>query len=186
MPNMEHNFQILCNRIDELHNGCIVTIDGCSAAGKSTLAALLKQTYSCNVIPMDDFFLRPSQKTPERLEEAGGNIDYERFSEIIDALKSGAAFTYRPYNCREEKLSDPITILPNPVTVIEGVYSMHPLFSDAYDVTAFLRIDESEQLRRLANRNQQLFDRFVHEWLPMERKYFDTFRIADKCDFVLS
>lgn len=27
---------------------------------------------------MDDYFLQPFQRVPERLEEIGGNVDYER------------------------------------------------------------------------------------------------------------
>lgn len=37
----------------------------------------------------DDFFLRPEQRTPERLAEPGGNLDRERMkSEVIDRLSA--------------------------------------------------------------------------------------------------
>jgi hypothetical protein len=32
---------------------------------------------------MDDFFLRIEQRTPERMTEVGGNVDYERFLETV-------------------------------------------------------------------------------------------------------
>ena len=32
---------------------------------------------------MDDFFLRPEQRTEERLKEVGGNVDRERFLEEV-------------------------------------------------------------------------------------------------------
>ena len=32
---------------------------------------------------MDDFFLQPKQRTKERLEQAGGNVDYKRFKKEI-------------------------------------------------------------------------------------------------------
>ena len=178
----------LFDRIDELkqQKTCvIVAIDGNSAAGKSSTAALLKSAYSCNVFSMDDFFLRPGQRTPERLSELGGNIDYERFlDEIIQPLKSGEPFTYRPYNCQIGELAAPVSVVPNHLNVIEGVYSLHPHFIGAYDIKVFLRLDESEQRHRLLERNAALYDRFVNEWIPMENRYFEHFKIADKCDFV--
>jgi uridine kinase len=155
----------------------IVGIDGNSGAGKSTLAAKLEEIYSASVIHMDDFFLRPEQRTPERLGEPGGNIDYERFcAEVIEPLRRVKAFTYRPYDCRTGGLSAPVTVTPRPLTVIEGVYSLHPRFIEIYDFTVFLSIDQAEQHRRLAARNPRLLDRFINEWLPMEKIYFDTFK----------
>ena len=43
----------------------IVAIDGRCGAGKSTLAAVLAERLDANLIHMDDFFLRPEQRTPE-------------------------------------------------------------------------------------------------------------------------
>ena len=185
--------QLLFDRINQ-HLDCkdriIVAIDGNAAAGKSTLAATLKTIYSCNVIPMDHFFLSPKQRTTERLSQPGGNIDYDRFiGHIITPLKTGESFVYSPYDCKLDKPGEPVTIDKNLLTVIEGVYSMHPLFSDEfslYDITVFLSIDEAEQRRRLYLRNKHLYNRFISEWIPMENKFFEWFNIAEKCDFVFS
>ena len=163
----------------------IVAIDGNSAAGKSSLAALLKSIYSCHVFPMDHFFLRPEQRTSDRLSEAGGNIDYERFEEeVIGPLKSGTQFTYRPYDCRTGQLSAPISISPSPINIIEGAYSLHPRFGGAHDIKVFLSVDETEQRHRLLGRSANLYDRFIHEWIPMEDKYFECFEVRRKCDLV--
>jgi uridine kinase len=164
-----------------------VAIDGNSAAGKSSLSALLKETYACNVILMDDFFLRPGQRTIERLSEPGGNIDYERFAaEVIKPLRTGKPFTYRPFNCRTGELAAPVVVTPNPLTVIEGVYSLHPRFIEAYDIKVFIHINETGQHRRLSERSPHLLDRFIREWIPMENMYFDAFQIAAQCDFVIN
>jgi N-acylglucosamine-6-phosphate 2-epimerase len=177
-------------RLLEEKGRIVVAIDGNSAAGKSSLATHLKEIYSCNnvspnVISMDYFFLRPEQRTAERLAQPGGNIDYERFvEEVIGPLKSGEPFVYRPYDCRTMELTEPISVDPKPLTVVEGVYSMHPDFDGAYDICVFLRLGEAEQLRRLKERNPLLLERFISEWIPMESKYFEHFRIPEKCDFV--
>ena len=62
----------------------VIAIDGRCAAGKTTLAARLKDERNCNVIHMDHFFLQQEQRTEKRLKEPGGNVDYERFvKEVI-------------------------------------------------------------------------------------------------------
>ena len=67
-----------------LQNGnAVIAIEGGSASGKTTLGALLETLYDCTVFHMDDFFLRPEQRTPERYAEVGGNIDRERFLEEV-------------------------------------------------------------------------------------------------------
>ena len=50
---------------------------------------------------MDDFFLRPEQRTAQRLAQSGGNVDWERFqAEVLIPLRQGISFSYRPYDCR--------------------------------------------------------------------------------------
>jgi len=168
-----------------------VTIDGMSAAGKSSLAALLKETYDCNVISLDSFFLRPEQRTPDRLAELGGNIDYERFyDDVLLPLRAGKPFEYRPFDCQTMKLCDLINVELRPLTILEGVYSMHPYFTrdsnvtTLSDISVFLKIDESLQRDRLIKRSPFLYDRFINEWIPMEKAYFSNFKIEKQCDFV--
>jgi len=180
----------LFHKIDDLRQSkkrIIVAIDGNSTAGKSSLAALLKSVYSCNVFSMDDFFLRPIQRTPDRLSEPGGNIDYERFKEeIIDALISGEPFSYRPYNCQTMELSEPVPVNPNSLNIVEGAYSLHPYLIGAYDIKVFMSIDEAEQKRRLSERSADLYDRFINEWIPMENKYFSYYNVSETCDIVFN
>jgi uridine kinase len=102
----------------------------------------------------------------------------------LGPLGTGEAFAYRPYDCQKGELSGPVTVIPKPITVIEGVYSLHPKFFRAYGITVFLSIDRTVQHRRLAEREPRLLDRFINEWLPMENRYFDTFNIREKCDFL--
>jgi len=187
---MPDAFDDLCNRIDgrmRRLKHVMVAIDGDSASGKSSLARLLGAAYQCNVFQMDDFFLRPSQRTPERLAEPGGNIDYERFrEEVIEPLKTGKPFAYRPYDCRAGKLSGPVQVGPKPLSVIEGVYSLHPYFDGAYDIKVCLTVHANDQRSRLLSRSGELFDRYIDEWIPMERKYFEHFDIQSKCDLVFA
>ncbi len=168
------------------HN-LIIAIDGPCAAGKTTIANAIKSQIDCNVIRMDDFFLQPQQRTPQRFETPGGNFDKERFlTEVITPLKKGDAFSYRPFDCKKCELSAPIKINPKPITVIEGVYSCHPELWDFYDYHIFIKTDKTTQLKRLENRNPSLLNLFVSKWIPMEEKYFSIFDIENKCDLVIA
>lgn len=87
----------------------IVAIDGRCAAGKSTLAAQLKERSGFTVLHMDDFFLRPEQRIPERWETPGENVDHERFlEEVLLPLSRGESFSYRAYDCHTQNFKDPV------------------------------------------------------------------------------
>ena len=66
----------------------LVAIDGRCGSGKTTLGEYLKGQLDCNLFHMDDFFLRMEQRTPDRMKETGGNVDYERFYETVSQKAS--------------------------------------------------------------------------------------------------
>jgi uridine kinase len=165
-------------KIDELltqKDMVIVAIDGKCTSGKTTLASKLAEIYDCNVFHMDDFFLRPEQRTPERFAEVGGNVDYERFQEeVLLPLKSGNSFSYRPFDCSTFTLAVPVTVAPKKLNIIEGTYSHHPYFGNPYDLKILLTVDEETQRQRILERPAFLHKRFFEEWIPMENRYFDA------------
>lgn len=161
----------------------IVAIDGSCTAGKTTLAGMLAEVYDCNVFHMDDFFLRPEQRTPERYAEAGGNVDYERFlEEVLVPLKAGSAFSYRPFDCGTFTLTQPVEVTPRKLNIIEGTYSQHPYFGKAYDLRIFLTVTPELRRLRILERPAFLHQRFFEEWIPMEQRYFDTFHIREEAE----
>ena len=173
-------------RMDELlaqKDRVIVAIDGKCTAGKTTLAGKLAALYDCNLFHMDDFFLRPAQRTPERFAEVGGNVDYERFmEEVLTPLKAGKAFSYRPFDCGTFTLAEPVSVVPKKLNIIEGTYSHHPYFGDPYDLKIVLTIDDQTQRERILQRPAFLHKRFFEEWIPMENRYFDTLGILHHGD----
>lgn len=185
----EEKLTALYDIIDQLlakKQQVLLAIDGPCTAGKSTLADILKDKYKCNIIPMDQFFLRPEQRTSERLTQPGGNVDYERFyGEVLKSLQTGAVFSYRPFSCRAQALDTPITVPPASLTVIEGTYSTHPYFQDPYDLKIFLTIDADTQRTRIGLRPAWKHERFFKEWIPMEATYFEAFSTKEACDLVL-
>ena len=164
----------------------VIAIDGNCAAGKTTLAVKLSDLYDCNVFHMDDFFLRPEQRTPERFVQPGGNIDYERFAEeVLCPLMSRKTFFYRPFNCKTFDFSKPIRVTPKKINVIEGSYSHHPYFKDPYDLKIFMAITPEVQRQRILHRPSSLHKKFFEEWIPMERQYFEEFYIHHLSDICL-
>lgn len=179
---MKKTIETIENQIEgllEQKEHIILAIDGSCTAGKSTLAAALEEKYDCNVFRMDDFFLRPEQRTKERLAETGGNVDYERFrEEVLAPLKAGKSFSYRPYDCGAGTLKKAVAVTPKKVNIVEGTYSHHPYFEDPYDLKVFLTVSPEVRRQRIALRPSFLHKRFFEEWIPMEQRYFDAFDIA--------
>lgn len=179
------------NRIDELLRSTdgqvIIGIDGMSGSGKSFLAELLTDSYDCNVFHMDDYFLPLEKRTKERLSEPGGNVHYERFKdEVLNPLKKNQAATHRAYNCGNWTFSEPMTVEPKRLNIIEGSYSMHPHLRDAYDLSIFLELEQGEQIKRIAIRDpQRSIQPFIDKWIPLENKYFNELGIRSICDIVL-
>jgi Uridine kinase len=187
---MEDKYKVVINKIDQLlkiKDPIYVVIDGKCGGGKTTLATYLKDHYQCSVIHMDDFFLQPHQRVKERYQEAGGNVDYERFEkEVISRLKVNSTFDYQIFDCVEMKLSDYTTVNKNNLYVVEGSYSLNPYFSLTYDLKIFIDIDKDKQKERIIKRNViEKYKMFEELWIPYENNYFDTFKIKELVDLII-
>ena len=165
----------------------VVAIEGGSASGKSTLAELLSRIYDCTVFHMDDFFLRPEQRTPQRFAEPGGNVDRERFlQEVLEPLSLRNTVKYQRYDCHSQTLQTPVDIVPKALAIVEGAYSMHPSLSSFYDLSAFLKISPELQRQRILKRNGPEFaERFFSTWIPLESAYFEALDPASRCNLIL-
>ena len=154
----------------------IAAIDGRCGAGKSTLAAQLQAQLSCRVFHMDDFFLRPEQRTAARLAQPGENVDHERFlSEVLQPALRGEAVTYHPFRCARQALGEPVTVPAARLTIVEGAYACHPALWDSYD-----------QLRRIEARSgPEKLRMFRDRWIPLEESYFTAFDLPARCDMAL-
>lgn len=170
---------------DFSHNeNILVVIDGRCAAGKTTLAAALQEKTGANLVHMDDFFLRPEQRSRERLLQPGGNVDYERFeAEVLKPLKEHIGFSYAPFDCHTMQLKGKTTVFPSRVTIVEGSYSCHPALEAYYDVKIFLSVDEEKQKSRILERNgEDALNVFLQKWIPLEENYFEKCAVKERCD----
>ena len=184
------NTKELFNKIEELlaqKERVIVAMEGGSASGKTTLGKELEERFGCLVLHMDDFFLRPEQRTAERLHEPGGNVDRERFyEEVVIPLQKGETIAYRPFDCSTFTIQPAKMLQPGNLVVIEGAYSTHPELGKYYDLAVFLDVDFKLQRERILKRNSaDKAEMFFERWIPMEQKYFEAFKIREKCDIIL-
>lgn len=181
----------------------IVSMDGCCASGKTTLAERLCADLNGDLIHADDFFLPPALRTQQRMNEPGGNIHYERFLDqiitpLLSARTSGtdgcvdpAVQPCWPLLQWEHFSCSALTYSPDlhhttgkPLLVIEGAYCMRPEFSSAYDLSFFLTTSQKNQLDRIRTRNgSEGLKPFMEKWIPLENRYFSFYDIPHHCRY---
>jgi len=168
--------------------GAVIAIDGRCGSGKTTLAKRLSEMFATSVIHMDDFFLPQELRTAQRLDEPGGNIHYERFcDEVINSIKNKEPIQYKVFDCSIMDYNNTAKIEKTPIIIIEGAYSMHPLFESVYDIKVFCDVDMDTQKDRIIKRNgAEGYIKFRDRWIPMEEKYFSYLFIKEKCDYIVS
>lgn len=189
--------QILTQAADLLSEKCaqggadrrmvIVAIDGRCGSGKSTLGEYLKESAGVQLIHMDDYYLRPEQRTEKRYQTPGENVDHERFKEeVLEPLDKGASGLYRPYRFHEKRFLESCEVKPEGIIVIEGSYSHHPELSGYYDVKVFLDESKETQEARIRKRGgDAVWEMFRDRWIPLEELYFDACRVREQAGIVL-
>ncbi len=172
---------------DESKQQIFVAIDGRCASGKTTLGYYLKNALDANLFCLDDFFLQPQQRTPERLAEVGGNVDYERFKEeVLEPALSGQAVSYRRFDCSSKTIGEAEVIEQKRLNIMEGSYSQHPFFGERYDLKVFVDIGKAAQLANIKERDgEEKLKMFVSTWIPKEEAYFEYFEIEKKSDIIV-
>ena len=166
------------------HQRVTVGIDGRCASGKTTLARELELLLGAAVVHADHFFLRPEQRSDERLSEPGGNLDRERLlAEVLLPRARGKEIAYRPFDCSTRTLGKEIIIPENSVLIVEGSYSLHPVLIKYYDLKIFLTVSETTQRKRLLSREGAAKAAvFSERWIPLEEAYFKATELSKICD----
>ena len=165
----------------------VVRLDGRCGSGKSTAAEHLAAFYPGSaVVHMDDFYLPTALRTPERYEEPGGNVHYERFREEITPHLGRESFSYRVLDCTTFDYGEERNVPLAPLTIVEGSYSGNPKLAIAPDITVFFDVDPATQLARIEKRNGPEKKKvFIKKWIPLEEAYFRHYRVREKSDLVL-
>ncbi|MGO5163200.1 ECF transporter S component [Fusicatenibacter saccharivorans] len=162
----------------------VIAIDGRCGSGKTTLGRELQEIWDGNLFHMDDFYLQKEQRTEERYEEPGGNVDYKRFEqEVLVPLKKCETVFYRPYYPPKWSFLETAEIAPCRANIVEGTYSCHERLEAYYDLKVFLTIDPIEQIQKIEKRNgSEKAVEFQKKWIPLEELYFEKCRTRSRCD----
>lgn len=165
----------------------LVAIDGGSASGKSTLGAALAEELQATLIHMDDFFLPMEMRTEERFAQPGGNVHWERvLAEVLEPIRQGKGPEYGVFDCSVMAVNKTVRADVRDVVIVEGAYSLHPMLREYFDLRVLVEVEESVQKERILRRNgEQMLRRFLTEWIPLERVYFEACQVKDCCHIIL-
>ena len=168
-------------------NATVIAIDGQAASGKTTAATALANITGAGLIHMDDFFPPMELRTPERLAQPGGNVDYERFrDEALPHIAHPQAFSYPVFDCGEMRINGTREVAASRFRIVEGAYSCHPELGNYMHIRVFSGITPDEQMARIRKRNgDEMAAMFASRWIPMEESYFTAFSIAERADWRL-
>ena len=114
----------MCAALSPLAGGggrVLAALDGPCASGKTTLAGQAARQLGCPLVHMDDFFLPPARKTPARLAQPGGNVDWERVrDQVLVPMSRGEPARFSPYCCHTGAYGPPVSLSPAPLVLVEG------------------------------------------------------------------
>ena len=166
-----------------------VAIDGPSGAGKSTLAeALLSSLQGATVVHVDDFYSDEGVDPPGGmdLEDACDlYVDWLKLFELVlQPLKDGENGYYQIYDWVAQRPGTWVTLEPQGVLIVEGVYAMRPELREVYDVKVFVDTPPEIRLRRLGERSDNPV--WVKRWAEAEVWYNANLRPINYADVIVS
>jgi uridine kinase len=168
----------------------LLAIDGHGAAGKSTIAEAVAKATGAALVHTDDFFqslpsLPSLPSRPGRLALAD-YYDWRRLrTQALEPLRARLGVAFRRFDWeRGSGLDGTVTVQPNDLILVEGVYSSAPDLRDLVDRSVFVDTPEQERLRRLRGRVKP--EEWDDQWLLAERAYFDVIRPPSSFDLIVS
>ena len=165
----------------------VLALDGRCGSGKTTMAtALAEQFPNSIVLHTDDFYLPPADRVPGWEQTPCANMDLARLrDEVLAPARAGKPALYRAYSCREGAYLPVQQLAAQPLVILEGSYSHHPLLTGYETLRVFLTCAKEEQTRRLQAREGERYANFAARWVPLEEGYFAQYHIAETADFVV-
>ena len=164
----------------------VLALDGRCGSGKTTMAAALAEQFPDSIVlHTDDFYLPPADRVPGWEQTPCANMDFARLrDEGLAPARAGKPVRYRAYSCREGAYLPVQQLAAQPLVILEGSYSHHPILAGFYDLKVFVTCSKEEQARRLQAREGERYENFVRRWIPLEVAYFAQCRIEALADLL--
>lgn len=165
----------------------VLALDGRCGSGKTTLANVLAQQFPANIVlRTDDFYLPPAQRARGWEKTPCANMDLARLrDEALLPAYAGQTVNYQAYSCRAGAYQPVQELAAQPLVILEGSYSHHPLLAGYETLRVFVTCSKEEQARRLQAREGERYANFAARWIPLEEGYFAKYLIEEKADFVV-
>lgn len=154
-----------------------VGIDGCGAAGKSTLAAQLAAAIpGCAVVHVDDFAGPPIREW-----------DWDRFrAQVLVPLLAGRTAVYEVPDGDPVARSRWAQVPPGRLVVIEGVSSTRAEAGVPWSLQIWVDAPRELRLARALHRDgPQLMHRWLEDWMPSEDAYVAREYPQERVDLIV-
>ena len=165
----------------------VLALDGRCGSGKTTMAAALARQFPASItLHTDDFYLPPTDRVHGWEKLPCANMDLARLrDEVLVPACAGQPVPYRAYSCRESAYLPVQQLAAQPLVILEGSYSHHPLLAPHEAFRVFVTCSKAEQASRLQAREGDRYPDFAARWIPLEEAYFAQYNIAESADFVV-
>jgi para-aminobenzoate synthetase len=182
------------NKLDRSRN-VLISIDGRSGTGKSTIAQMVAEKISGVVVVGDDFYSGGNDDkwencTPQ--EKADQVIDWKKLKfEILIPLKNNQVASWHPLDFEPGKgwvgwKKELITVHPNKVIILEGAYCSRPELQDMIDLSILIEADDEQRRARLLTREGETYIAKWHQlWDASEDFYFSQVRPKKVFDIII-
>ena len=165
----------------------VLALDGRCGSGKTALADRLTRQFPASIVlHTDDFYLPPAQRVHVWEKTPCANMDLIRLrDEALRPAYEGQPVLYRAYSCRAGTYQPVQELAAQPLVILEGSYSHHPLLAGYETLQVFVTCSREEQTRRLQAREGERYANFAARWIPLEEGYFTQYRIEETADLAV-
>jgi uridine kinase len=154
----------------------VVAVDGRSGAGKTSLAAALRDQLHAPVVSLEDLY--------------GGWDGLERgidllVATVLEPLAAGRAARVPRYDWIAEEWADPVTVEPPPILIVEGVGAGARSAAAFESVLVWLEVPAPVRKKRALGRDGATFAPHWDRWAAQEDAMLARERTPDRADITL-
>lgn len=182
--------QAACSLIARTRRGnpIVVAIDGGGGAGKSTLAAAIRNTLTgVSIVRVDDFY-RPLHDDPRAANPEFAYLNHSDCDRIREQalipLRAGRSARYQPIEWVSGQPIGWVEVERNPVIVLEGVYSMRPELRELVEISVFVDSPRDLRRKRMSDRIQSGTG-WIDRWMAAEDWYLENIKPMESANLIV-